>query len=196
MLASTPLNQWAVRLLDLPRQRLRLQLPREPRRSLWVRRPRVKLQAVCSIIPYNREILVPTSRPYSTYLSHNFTHGIRVVSPSYYSIACRETRRNGVHTDFFIVGSDCENLWLGYAYCVQGPVSTATSGGTAAPPAPTQSGIASDCDKYYTVASGDSCSKIETQYNVTLAELYTWNPSIGSTCTNLWVGYAVCVGVS
>ncbi|KAK3169509.1 hypothetical protein OEA41_008893 [Lepraria neglecta] len=67
---------------------------------------------------------------------------------------------------------------------------------TAAAPGPTQSGIASDCDQYYTIASGDSCAKIESQYNDTFAELYSWNPAIGNNCQNLWVGYAVCVGVS
>lgn len=84
-----------------------------------------------------------------------------------------------------IVGSDCENLWLGYAYCVQGPVGTATSGGTA-PSAPTQSGIASDCHEYYTVASGDSCQKLEAQYDVTLTKLYAWNSSVRWTDDLRW----------
>jgi LysM repeat protein len=98
------------------------------------------------------------------------------------------------------VGSGCENLWLGYAYCVEGPPSattsvkpTATSPG---PTSPTQSGITPNCDEYYTVASGDSCSKIETQFDITFARLYQWNPAIGSNCESLWVGYAVCVAVS
>lgn len=99
------------------------------------------------------------------------------------------------------VGSNCENLWLGYAYCVEGPASVTIPGSptntaTGGPTAPTQSGIISDCDEYYNVASGDSCSKIETQFNDTFAELYQWNPSIGDMCENLLAGYAVCVGVS
>ena len=94
------------------------------------------------------------------------------------------------------VGSDCNNLWLNYAYCVQGPASSNSETAMAAAPAPTQSGIASNCDQYYTVASGDSCANIGSQYNVTFAELYSWNPTIGGDCQNLWVGYAVCVGVS
>lgn len=61
---------------------------------------------------------------------------------------------------------------------------------------PTQSGIASNCDEYYTVVSGDLCSKIETQFDITFAQLYQWNPAIGSNCESLWMGYAVCVAVS
>ena len=99
------------------------------------------------------------------------------------------------------VGANCENLWLGYAYCVEGPTSATGSGSpttttTEGPSAPTQSGIASDCDEYYVIASGDSCSKVETQFNDTFTELYRWNPAIGDDCQSLWVGYAICVGVS
>ncbi|MCJ1456788.1 hypothetical protein MMC28_007153 [Mycoblastus sanguinarius] len=94
------------------------------------------------------------------------------------------------------IGKNCENLWLGYAYCVQGPASSGSASPTAPASAPRQSGIAANCDAYYTVAGGDSCAKIETQYNDTFAELYSWNPAIGNNCQNLWVGYAICVGVS
>ncbi|BDD61511.1 hypothetical protein MAP00_006553 [Monascus purpureus] len=91
------------------------------------------------------------------------------------------------------IGSQCENLWLGYVYCVNGPIATGTG---SAPVAPTQMGIVSNCNEYYTVASGDTCSGIESQFNDTFAELYQWNPAIGSNCKNLWVGYLICVGVS
>ncbi|KAL4739523.1 hypothetical protein BDV11DRAFT_169938 [Aspergillus similis] len=90
------------------------------------------------------------------------------------------------------VGSDCSNLWLDYAYCVDGPTSTAT---TTAPGAPTQTGIAADCTKYHTVEAGDSCAAIESTYDVTFAQLYAWNPAIGDDCQTLAIGYAVCVGV-
>ena len=46
------------------------------------------------------------------------------------------------------VGSSCQSLWLGYAYCVRGPVSsTSTTTSGTSPPAPTQSGIVSNCDE-------------------------------------------------
>ncbi|KAL4911937.1 hypothetical protein BDW62DRAFT_206942 [Aspergillus aurantiobrunneus] len=98
------------------------------------------------------------------------------------------------------IGKTCTNLWLGYAYCVEGPsaITTAkTTTSTAGPvPTQTQTGIVSDCNKYYTVISGDSCAKIEGNYGITFAQFYEWNPAIGSNCDSLWVGYAVCVGVS
>ncbi|XDG02515.1 hypothetical protein ABKA04_002130 [Annulohypoxylon sp. FPYF3050] len=93
------------------------------------------------------------------------------------------------------IGSNCENLWLGYAYCVSAPPSSTTSGGSG-PAAPTQSGEAANCNKYYTVQSGDSCDKIESQFDITFQQLYQWNPAIEADCTNLWLGYAICVGVS
>jgi LysM repeat protein len=100
------------------------------------------------------------------------------------------------------VGSQCTNLWLEEPYCVKGPASsTATSISTTTtiattPSAPTQTGISSDCNVYYTVGTGDSCGQIETTYGITFAELYKWNPAIGSDCEYLDVGYSVCVGVS
>lgn len=86
-------------------------------------------------------------------------------------------------------------MWLGYAYCVEGPApASATS--AAGPPAATQSGIASNCNEYYVVASGDSCAKIETQFGITFAQLYKWNPAIGDDCQSLWPQYSICVAVS
>lgn len=87
-------------------------------------------------------------------------------------------------------------MTFSYAYCVKAPAaSSTTSGGGGGPAAPTQSGEAANCNKYYTVQSGDSCAKIESQFAITFQQLYQWNPAIGSDCTNLWVGYAICVGV-
>lgn len=97
------------------------------------------------------------------------------------------------------VGSGCTNLWLGYAYCVQGPASTSTSvtpTTSRGPTGPTQSGIAPNCNQWYTVVSGDSCAKVESTYSITFAQLYQWNPAIGSNCQYLAVGYSYCVGVS
>ncbi|KAL4766809.1 hypothetical protein BDW60DRAFT_212576 [Aspergillus nidulans var. acristatus] len=90
------------------------------------------------------------------------------------------------------IGRTCTNLWLGYAYCVKGPTATASSSAGA----PTQTGIASNCNEYYTVVSGDSCAAVEGAFEITFAQLYEWNPVIGSDCQYLDVGYAICVGVS
>lgn len=88
-----------------------------------------------------------------------------------------------------------------------GSAATLTVGSTAASntaassisstAAPTQTGIASTCARYYTVQSGDSCQGIVDKYagEFTLSDLYGWNPAVGSGCSSLRVGYAVCVGI-
>jgi len=128
-------------------------------------------------------------KPSSASPSASSTLGTQVVSAA----PVPESDRFDPAYTITIVGSGCANLWLGYAYCVKGTQSTATATG---PGGPVQNGIASNCNAYYTVASGDSCAAIESRYDLTFAQLYQWNPAIGSNCENLWVGYAVCVGVS
>jgi len=46
------------------------------------------------------------------------------------------------------------------------------------------------------VRSGDSCYTIELAQGVTLAQLLSWNTQVNSLCTNLWLGYYICIGVS
>lgn len=75
-------------------------------------------------------------------------------------------------------------------------VDSTVASGTVGPKSPTQSGTASNCVEYYLVSSGDSCAKLERLYGISFAQLYKWNPAIGSNCESLWVGYAVCVAVS
>ena len=88
---------------------------------------------------------------------------------------------------------DIPNLnTLTAACCVRGPATTATTTSLD----PTQTGITTNCDEYYNVVTGDSCAAIENKYGITFAQLYEWNPAIGSNCQTLVVGYAVCVGVS
>jgi hypothetical protein len=41
----------------------------------------------------------------------------------------------------------------------------------------------------------DSCSPIVAEFGITLAEFYSWNPAVGSSCTTLLAGYYVCVGI-
>ncbi|TFY50660.1 hypothetical protein EVJ58_g10948, partial [Rhodofomes roseus] len=69
----------------------------------------------------------------------------------------------------------CETIELDEAYCVGG-------GGDA-------------CPKLYTVASGDYCSLIETNEDITAAELQALNPWLDSNC-DLEVGQVLCVGPS
>ncbi|KAI0906412.1 LysM domain-containing protein [Ustulina deusta] len=103
------------------------------------------------------------------------------------------------------VGSDCSTLFLGYYVCVGISGTPTTRSTTASPtatstptgPTPTQSGIAANCGAYYLVQTGDYCQEIVDKFNgkFTLSQFYSWNPAVGSSCGNLWVGYYVCVGL-
>lgn len=72
------------------------------------------------------------------------------------------------------------------------PVSTTS---TAAPPAQTQPGVIDSCKKFHTVVSGDYCFALTQEYGISLDQFYEWNPTVGTDCRNLWLGYDVCVGV-
>jgi hypothetical protein len=82
-------------------------------------------------------------------------------------------------------------------------------------PGPTQTGIVANCNAWTLCESGKSppairvsrkdrslicflgcsCSAIESEYGLTFAQFYAWNPAIGSGCTDLELGEAYCVGV-
>ncbi|KAH8703904.1 putative LysM domain protein [Talaromyces proteolyticus] len=98
------------------------------------------------------------------------------------------------------INSDCTNLFLGYYVCVGVPGATttttaATKTTTSSPHEPTQSGLVSNCNNFYLVSSGDTCAAIESKFGISAQEFDSWNPSINSDCTNLFLGYYVCVGV-
>jgi len=57
-------------------------------------------------------------------------------------------------------------------------------------------GLATNCNKLYLVASGDTCATIEPKYGISAAQFAAWNTFVDSACSNLWLGYYVCVGVS
>ncbi|KAL9589672.1 MAG: hypothetical protein Q9203_001545 [Teloschistes exilis] len=107
------------------------------------------------------------------------------------------------------VKSDCSQLYLDYYYCIAIPgtpttrSTTSTRKTTSKTPTPTpkgpqpqQPGIVSNCNKYYLVKSGDSCYTIEQAQKVTAANFQKWNTGIKADCSNLYVGYYVCIGVS
>ncbi|KAJ5495517.1 hypothetical protein N7539_000633 [Penicillium diatomitis] len=118
-------------------------------------------------------------------------------------------------------GITCPDLVSGQDYCVvgtvtsTGPTTTASStlttstvitstvtsstssstSSSSAPYQPQQTGTAATCDQYHLVGQGDSCSAIESQYDISLTEFLAWNPSLNSDCTNLLVGYYYCVDI-
>ncbi|KAK1711770.1 hypothetical protein BDP67DRAFT_468696, partial [Colletotrichum lupini] len=99
------------------------------------------------------------------------------------------------------VGNTCSGLWLGYYYCIGTLTTTSTTAAPAPPaetcnpsaPTPTQPSAICGCKKWHLIGSGNTCDAITKQYGVTLSDFTSWTPSVGSTCTRLWLGYYVCV---
>ncbi|KAI1281721.1 carbohydrate-binding module family 50 protein [Xylaria sp. FL0933] len=94
-------------------------------------------------------------------------------------------------------------LIVGDSYCIEGnfgvpPVTTSTTtsptGNGVSTPSPVQTGIVGNCDMFYYVQSGDTCSIIAAKYGITLAQFYAWNPAVGSSCLSLGLNDYVCVG--
>ncbi|TID07466.1 LysM domain-containing protein [Colletotrichum higginsianum] len=97
------------------------------------------------------------------------------------------------------LNSGCSNLW-GSAYACVRVVGTPTSpgnggGGAVQTPQPTQGSIVAGCKLFEFVRSGDTCDVVAKRRGVTVKQLTTWNPSIGSDCTKLWANAYACVGV-
>ncbi|KAI0449632.1 carbohydrate-binding module family 50 protein [Xylaria acuta] len=99
------------------------------------------------------------------------------------------------------VGSSCMTLIPGDYVCVgiitssATTTTTTTSGNGISTPAPVQTGIATNCNRFYLVQSGDVCDTIVAKYGIALSNFYAWNPAVGSSCTTLIPGDYVCVGV-
>jgi hypothetical protein len=55
--------------------------------------------------------------------------------------------------------------------------------------------MASNCNKFYLVESGDQCGTIAANEGITLTEFYSWNPAVGTNCEYLDLGDYVCVDV-
>lgn len=91
----------------------------------------------------------------------------------------------------------------GYYYCIQVGGGTTTSssssptttGDGVSTPSPIQRGMVSTCNNFYLVQSGDTCASIVATAGISLADFYTWNPAVGSTCAYLGLGDYVCIGI-
>lgn len=55
--------------------------------------------------------------------------------------------------------------------------------------------MVSNCNTFYFVKQGDTCSTIVSQYGISIFQFITWNPSVGSTCTGMWANAYVCVSI-
>ncbi|OJJ30807.1 hypothetical protein ASPWEDRAFT_140622 [Aspergillus wentii DTO 134E9] len=61
-------------------------------------------------------------------------------------------------------------------------------------PSPIQTGMTHGCTKFHKVQEGEPCQDIADDNGVSLADLISWNPAIGSDCRTLQYDYYVCVG--
>ncbi|KAH6838559.1 hypothetical protein B0I37DRAFT_409109 [Chaetomium sp. MPI-CAGE-AT-0009] len=53
-----------------------------------------------------------------------------------------------------------------------------------------------NCSGWHTVVSGDDCSTVQKQYNITADKFFEWNPSVSEDClTNFWLKNSYCVRV-
>jgi hypothetical protein len=101
------------------------------------------------------------------------------------------------------VGSSCSFLDLGDYVCIDvfGVTPTTTSSATKTAgngittPTPYQTGMVTNCNKFHLVVSGDQCGTLATNAGITLANFYTWNPAVGSSCSFLDLGDYVCIGI-
>jgi cytochrome c-type biogenesis protein CcmH/NrfF len=103
--------------------------------------------------------------------------------------------------------NDCSGMWAKVNVCVgvigQAATTTTARVSTTTPvgngvqtPQPTQPGMVTNCAKFHWVAKGVSCSQIISYQHITLADFVRWNPTVGSTCTNMQAEVNVCVGVT
>jgi hypothetical protein len=102
------------------------------------------------------------------------------------------------------VGSTCATLDLNDYVCIDIigviPSSTTTATSTTTPangittPTPYQTGMATNCNKFHLVVTGDQCGTIASNAGISLTEFYTWNPAVGSTCATLVLNDYVCIG--
>ncbi|PYH75686.1 hypothetical protein BO82DRAFT_409387, partial [Aspergillus uvarum CBS 121591] len=105
-----------------------------------------------------------------------------------------------------VLGSNGENcltqFFAGNWYCVglaTGTTTTSTASSTGVPtPSPVQSEIDPQCTKYSAAVSGDTCIAFASANNITPAQLYSWNPALGSGGSNcgsdFWANDYYCVG--
>ncbi|KXX78971.1 Protein RETICULATA-RELATED 3 [Madurella mycetomatis] len=83
------------------------------------------------------------------------------------------------------LNAQCTNLWLDYYVCIHVPNLGST---------PQMPGVAENCKRYHLIVSGDQCSTIASRYGISTAQFLSYNSGVNAQCTNLWLGYYVCVG--
>ena len=149
---------------------------------------------------------VTTPTPYQTGMADNCDKFYLVSSGD--GCAAIATDEDISLADFYAwnpaVGTSCAYLDVGDYVCVGTIGSTATATATSSStttgdgvttPTPYQTGMVSSCDSFHLVVSGDTCYDIVTAADITLANFYTWNPAVGTSCAYLDVDDYVCIGI-
>ncbi|KAI9369814.1 hypothetical protein BJX61DRAFT_545203 [Aspergillus egyptiacus] len=63
-------------------------------------------------------------------------------------------------------------------------------------PAAVQTGSTSDCVEFYKAATGDNCWSITQDYDISLDDIYNWNPAVAGDCGGIWLNEYYCVSIS
>lgn len=53
--------------------------------------------------------------------------------------------------------------------------------------------MAKNCDRFHNVQAGEDCFGVIGQYGITFDQFLAWNPSVGSSCSQLWAFTNYCV---
>ncbi|GJC97762.1 lysM domain-containing protein [Colletotrichum higginsianum] len=102
------------------------------------------------------------------------------------------------------IGVTCTGLWANAYACVSVvghtlsnplPATTTTAGNSIATPTPIQPNMVGNCDLFYKVKSGDTCAIVASSNGITVQQITTWNPSVKSDCTALWLDYYICTSI-
>ncbi|KAF3384739.1 LysM domain-containing protein [Penicillium rolfsii] len=93
--------------------------------------------------------------------------------------------------------SDCSGLAVGDYYCVAVPGSptSRTISVSSLPTPTTPANTISYCDQFWLVETIDNCTTIAIANGVSVSDLETWNPSLGSDCSGLTANTYICVGI-
>ncbi|CAG8890309.1 unnamed protein product [Penicillium egyptiacum] len=104
-----------------------------------------------------------------------------------------ETSNSITHAQFRewnpAIDAKCSNLLHDYYVCVHVPGAPTADG-----PTPQMPDIVSNCKRYHKV-NNEGCYDIEQSAGISHAQFRKWNPTVDASCSNLWAGYYVCIGV-
>ncbi|KAE8375112.1 hypothetical protein BDV26DRAFT_295302 [Aspergillus bertholletiae] len=94
------------------------------------------------------------------------------------------------------LGPQCRGLLAGYSYCLLPDGFVPMPPTVTKAPAPTQTGIASNCKAWYRRNQSETCAEIVLSFGTfSEADFKAWSPAVGKKCTELVNGNWYCVAV-